>query len=164
MKVEFCKFYEVKRDGEHLVGTLHVRLPEIGLNIKGIHVLKKKDFWFIGLPNKKGFDHSLDREVMYTVVLFDERAKNDELISIIRLEGRKFVEDYLNSNPQALETPKPSDQGQPKDELQECKDSQPEQKKTALPEPLPFKKPVIEWKDPQPKKSTFARNASKRVL
>ena len=120
MNVEFVKFYETNRDDERqqLSGTLHIRLPEIGINIKGINVIRKKDYWFIGLPSRKSFDRCLEKEVNYATFLFDEKEKNRELVGILRNEGRKFVEAYLESNRQAAvaenanintETPKAKD-------------------------------------------------------
>ena len=105
MDIEFIKFYETQRDDrrEHLIGSLHIRLPELCLNIKGIHVLRKKNYWFVGLPDRRGWDKSLDKEVIYSVILFDSKKMNDELIGILREKGRAFVEDYLKSNPQRAE-------------------------------------------------------------
>lgn len=102
MEIEFLKFYEVSRDDSrgHLSGTLHIRLPSIGLNLKGIQVIRKKNYFFISLPSKKGFDKSQNKEVNYMLVLFDEQGKNEALLRTLKEKGRIFVEDYLKKTPQ----------------------------------------------------------------
>ena len=79
MDIEIIKLYEIARTDEkqHLVCTLHIRLPEIGLNIKGITVFKNKNFWYFRLPGRKAFDRSLGKEVYYSCLLFDQQEKND---------------------------------------------------------------------------------------
>ena len=161
MKIEFVKFYETARDDarEHLIGTLHIRLPEFGLNIKGVHVFRKKnDYWFIGLPNRKAFDKTLGKEITYSLILFDEKEKNALLMDSIRSEGRKFVENYLKENPQTSETQslaaevqKTPTQAKSQVEQQKRDGGQPVQKKIASPPDL-TKIAKMEWRDPPPRK------------
>lgn len=102
MEIEFLKFYEVSRDDSrgHLSGTLHIRFPELGLNLKGIYVVKKKDFFHVSLPNKKCYDKSTEKEINYSTFLFDEKEKNDELMKILKTQGREFLLKYLCETPQ----------------------------------------------------------------
>jgi hypothetical protein len=154
MQLEIVKFYETSRDDERgqLIGTLHIKLPEIGLNVKGIHVMRKKAYWFIGLPSKKGYDKSLDTEVSYAVILFDEKEKNEELINFLRSEGRKFVESYLENNPQPIKPAKLAEQVKYETNKPERKETAPNAKKPVLPDTPPFKKiSSIQWQD-MPKK------------
>lgn len=172
MHIELIKFYEITRQDEkqHLIGTLHIRLPEIGLNIKGITVFKKKFFWYFRLPGRKAFDQSLGKEVNYACILFDEKEKNDALFSFLQSEGKKFVEDYLSSTP---ETPKlqPSPAaskavGQSKDVGVSKKPTESPLKKAALkvtPIPKPqsiTKMATLDFVDP-PKRSSLVRSSSK---
>lgn len=171
MNFEIMKFYEITRQDEkqHLIGTLHIRLPEIGLNIKGILTFKKKHFWHFRLPSKRAFDSVLEKEVDYACILFDEREKNDALLNFLKTEGRKFVEDYLSSTPeiQKLEVvPKPSTPHNQNDCVNVAKNRKEDPPKIAKSQaseqvPHPIKKLAsLEFKDP-PKRPEFARTVSK---
>lgn len=167
MKLEIVKFYETARDDarEYLIGTLHIRLPEFGLNIKGVHVFRKKnDYWFIGLPNRKAFDKTLGKEISYSLILFDEKEKNTLLIDGIRNEGRKFVENYLKDNPQTPETQSQATEAQkifakpkPHVEQQKRDGGNVKQKKAATQAPNPSKIAATKWQDPPKRTSTFTR-------
>lgn len=171
MRIEIIKFYEINRQDEkqHLIGTLHIYLPEIGLNIKGITVFKKKAYWHFRLPSKRTFDQSSGKEVDYACILFDEKEKNEALLSFLKNEGRKFVEDYLASKPETKKlkaSPKPSMQQSQSDcafvNEKHKEDPRKIAKLQAIEQiPQPIKKLAsLEFKDP-PKKPELAKTTSK---
>jgi len=104
MTIEIIKFYEVERDvaRDRVSGTLHIRLPEIGLHIRGIFALKKKDYFFFSFPQKRGFDRSLSQEINYSTLFFEDKDKHIEFMTTLRRDGQKFIEQYLLENPNPL--------------------------------------------------------------
>jgi len=97
MKVEIVEFYEEERDDskQFLRGSLHVFLPELNIDIRGCSVSKKKNWWHITLPFRKGFDQEKAEFVRYPVFSFLDRAKNEEFIREVRREGRLYVEEKM---------------------------------------------------------------------
>lgn len=97
MKVEIVEFYEEERDDtrQRLRGSLHVFLPELNIDIRGCTVSKKKNYWHITLPFRKGFDHEKSEFVRYPVFSFLDREKNNELIREVRIEGRRYIEEKM---------------------------------------------------------------------
>lgn len=113
MEIEFLKFYEISRDDlkGQVAGTLHIRFPELGINLKGIYAVKKKDFFHLSLPSKFGYDKSECKEVRYAMFLFDEKEKNEELVKVLKTQGRDFILKYLQKTPQISPQEPKNDQG-----------------------------------------------------
>lgn len=105
MIVNFVKFYEDERDDkrEFLRGTLHVHLDlqGVGINIKGIVLFKKKNYWQFRLPSRKSYDQDKGSEIYYSIIMFDSKEMTNELINILRVDGKKFIKAYLSSTPEA---------------------------------------------------------------
>lgn len=98
MELEVIAFYTTDRcdEKELLKGTLHIRLPALGIDIRGIAVSRRKSYWHFGLPLKSSVDDS-GGLVRYPIVCFSDRTQNDELMKEIRVKGRKFIEQKLFS-------------------------------------------------------------------
>lgn len=100
---KIIKFYEIKRDDkrDYLSGTLHIRF-DIGLNIKGIFINKKKDCFFVSTPNRSGYDRSTNNFISYSTVMFQERDVQRKFIETLREKAKIFIEEYLIENPEPL--------------------------------------------------------------
>lgn len=97
MNVEIVEFYlkEQNESKELLQGTIRIELPEFGIDILGIHVMKKKKHWFFSLPYKNGFDDVRKVAVRYPVFLFNEKEKQRLFIEAIRKKGIEFIEAWI---------------------------------------------------------------------
>jgi hypothetical protein len=97
VNIEIIEFFEDERDDKKQVlrGTLHAYLPDLGIDLRGIVVKKRKDSWYISLPTKVGKDHESGEPVLYPVISFTDRTKTAEMINVIRTKGKEFVEKEL---------------------------------------------------------------------
>lgn len=104
MEIEIVEFYLIDHDKatDTMRGTLHIYVPAIDLDIRGCHVTKKKNRWFIGLPNRRAIDEDTGEVVRFPLVSFADPAKTTALLSELRTKGRVYVEQKL-----AETTPKP---------------------------------------------------------
>ena len=99
MKIEIVEFYPYVNDEKKgiLKGTLHAYIIDLGMDLRGIYVMKKKHKWFIGLPSKFGLDLETKKYVMYPIIEFTDKNKSLELKKQISNLGRKYIEEnYLN--------------------------------------------------------------------
>jgi len=98
MKVEFIEFYPSHPfPAGGTIGTLRVRLPELGIEIMGIAVTKNKDHWGFYLPGRLGLDHRTQKKVRYPFISFVDKEKHHEMIAAIREGGQAFVEARLKT-------------------------------------------------------------------
>lgn len=102
MEFEVLNFYEIKREDakQHIVGTLHVRILEIGLDLKGILAFRKKNFWMFRIPRRTAFDRKLGKSVEYGIFLFDTKEKNDKFFDFLHTKGKEFIEACLATTPE----------------------------------------------------------------
>lgn len=93
MDVEVVEFYTLERDDEKqiLKGSLHVYLPDIDADLRGVMVRKRKDSWFFGLPTLFGVDPETGKRVKFPVFAFVNREKTDELKRLIRERGKDYI-------------------------------------------------------------------------
>lgn len=100
MDIEVVEFYTMERDDEKqiLQGSLHVYLPEIDADLRGVMVRKRKDSWFFGLPILFGVDPETGKKVKFPVFAFVSREKTDELKKLIREKGKDYIIKNILSN------------------------------------------------------------------
>jgi hypothetical protein len=106
MDIEIVEFYPTKRDDKKqmLKGTLHVYLPEIKADLRGVIVVKEKKSWYFGMPVRFGTDTETGESVRFPMFSFIDREKNKELIKLIIEKGK----DYINKNIYSLKEDKKS--------------------------------------------------------
>lgn len=105
MKIEFIKFYPIQ-NGKILKGSLHVQLPDFGINLRGIFVSRdNKGRYFFGLPKRAGRDEA-GNEVNIQIFSFLDKEKNRDLINCLRTHGEVFIEAWLTNPPQEPESSK----------------------------------------------------------
>lgn len=154
MNVEIMEFYPLERNDDRgiLTGTLRVRLPDIGIQILGIFVSKKRQFWHLSLPIKQSTHHKTGAPVRYPTVVFDDDEKQSDLIAGIRTHGRTFVERWLmDANPQQ------QDCNDVADVKELVATADPRHDEAIKPEVKTEKRAVKQWMDPPPRKTTRAR-------
>lgn len=65
MDIEIVEFYLEQQDSSKktLKGTLHIYLPTHDIDIRGVIVSRRKDFWFFGLPSKLGSNQETGKKL-----------------------------------------------------------------------------------------------------
>jgi hypothetical protein len=93
MEIEIVEFYLEQQDTDKktLKGTLHIYLPIHDIDIRGVIVSRRKDFWFFGLPSKVGSDQETGEKIKYPIFTFTDSKKMGELLSNIREKGKSYI-------------------------------------------------------------------------
>lgn len=93
MNIEIVEFYSIEKDDnrEILKGTLHVYLVDLGIDLRGIYVQKRKNYWRFDLPSRSGVDQETKQLVRYPCFSFMDKKKTDQLLSLIRELGREYI-------------------------------------------------------------------------
>lgn len=97
MHIRLVEFYPgVKAKDPLYMGSLHVALPGLGIQIRGIEVLKfpSSNRFFFNLPKKRSQQVALGRTdpwTTYDIISFDDEEKKNELISFLHEKGTPFV-------------------------------------------------------------------------
>jgi hypothetical protein len=114
MEIEVVEFYPMEHDEERgiLTGTLRVKLPEIGIDILGIYVSKRKKSWIFSLPGRNGVNHKTGDRCRYPCISFENREKQDALIAALRENGRSFIEKRLADTENPLVIPEKNEKEQ----------------------------------------------------
>ena len=92
MEIEVQEFYPLKEGKEQKngkIGTLHVYLPSLDLDIRGIAVFKKKRHYFIQPPSYYGPD-----KVRYPAVSFVNLETQVDFIKSLVRAGSKFMKGW----------------------------------------------------------------------
>lgn len=95
MNVDFVEFYmnAKEEDGSFFSGSLHIRLQDFGIDIRGIIVIMKDENWSFFLPNKMSDVEG--RKIRYPIFSFTDREKSKELLRIIIEKGKDFVSEKM---------------------------------------------------------------------
>lgn len=93
MDIEIVEFYIIEKKDEEkiLKGSMHIYLPEIDADIRGVMVLKKKNAWFFALPSLFGRDPETKEKIRFSTFSFLNKEKNDELKKIIKKKGKEYI-------------------------------------------------------------------------
>lgn len=157
INIEIVEFYPIERneDKDLLSGTLRVRLCDFGIDILGIFVSKRKDFWYFTLPGQRGIHHETGESIRYPYLAFEDREKQRALMEEIRSKGRVYIEKRLADKENELIF-RQNQQKQPsRTQPNEVENNQVEAKETPS---IEKNKPFLamkEWRDkPQRKFST----------
>ncbi|SRR5258706_8862042 len=101
MEIEIVKFYPFERNDElkTLKGTLHIFLPDIGIHVRGIRVIREKNKWRFTLPRGYGIDQETKKTVSYPIFRFAQDKKKSALESEIYPCGIEYILKNLYANP-----------------------------------------------------------------
>lgn len=96
MNIEVVDFFPAaKKKPSPLVGTLHIYLCDLNLDIRGIPVYRTTKDFFIKMPGGRGIDHETGAPVEYPIVNFTDPEKQRELIKAIRKLAIPFIQERL---------------------------------------------------------------------
>jgi DNA-binding cell septation regulator SpoVG len=97
MRIEIVGFYEIERNDEKkfLKGTMHIYLIELGIDIRGLTVLRDNNKILIYMPQKISPDEETKEKIRYPIFQFTDMAKNKELIQEIRKLGVPFIKEEV---------------------------------------------------------------------
>lgn len=100
MKVEIVDFYkdfEVSNEQKGILcGTMHAFLIDLSIDLRGITVFKKRDYWRFAVAYRKGIDEGKD--VWYPTFSFCNPSKQKDLMDSIYDAGRKYIEECVKIN------------------------------------------------------------------
>jgi hypothetical protein len=100
MNIEIVEFYPLSRDDtkQELKGSMHVYLSDFQLDLRGIHVYRKKNYWFFRLPQQWTVDPDTGEKNFFPVISFVSKDQNDQLIDSIRKAGIEYIEEKVLKN------------------------------------------------------------------
>lgn len=170
MNIEIIEFYPSSGDKEQLTGTLRVKLPDIGIHILGVSVLKNKNFWRFSLPGRNGVDRQSGEAIWYPFVVFECKEKQKNLVDAIREKGRAFIEKRLEDTEIPLVFPERKPQSQSIPSIDKSKDKQSDLKASSLPPqatPITVTRPMSakpsDFVDPPARKATMRQFSTKKI-
>ncbi len=93
--IEIIEFYENERTPSFVKGTLHayIFLNGVGIDIRGITMVYRKDKFLFYMPSKKGFDEE-KKPVHYPIFTFTDIEQQKYFIEQLC----KQAKDYLDKN------------------------------------------------------------------
>lgn len=95
--IDIVDFYKKGPDEKKqaLMGSLHIYIPEMEMDIRGISVFKKKCGYHFQLPFRMGWDYETQKKVMYPVIQFTDHRKNKALMAHVKKKGTEFMENLF---------------------------------------------------------------------
>jgi hypothetical protein len=91
MKVEVIEFYRVNDYKKGFIGTLHVYLPDLDIDLRGCPVFKAKGGYIIHLPARGYVEEGTRKKKQYPIIGFTKRETYDELIKNLKTVGNEFL-------------------------------------------------------------------------
>ena len=93
MDIEIIEFFpRVNVDPKcTFIGTLHIRILELDIEIKGCPVIKTKKHMFIRLPTKIGTCRETGNDVFYPIISFVDREKTNQLRELLMTKGVEYM-------------------------------------------------------------------------
>ena len=163
MQIEIIEFYPIEQNDNKqlLTGTMHVYLIDHEIDLRGVYVSKKKDYWQFSLPFRKGIDAETGQEVHYPVFTFRDREKQKALIASIREQGRLFIETKFALTDHSIALPEKREKEMKQGEGSKTCNDAPAIKETMSIAKPESKKPsaVKQWIDPPPRKVALKKNS-----
>lgn len=105
MTIEIVDYYPLEPKQNDLAGNLRVRHIEKGIEILGVFVAKKKNFWYFQLPGKKTKHVQTGQDVWYPHLDFGQ-GENKKILQEIKDKGIVFIENWIlnKEKPKVIET------------------------------------------------------------
>lgn len=91
MKIEVIEFYK-SNENSNIAGSLHIYVPHLDQDIRGILVIKIKKGYFFKIPWKCGLDEETKKIICYPIVSFANRKTQIDFMNSIVREGSIFME------------------------------------------------------------------------
>ncbi len=74
-------------------GTMHIYIPHLDMDLRGIIVSKNKKGYYFHMPSRFAIDEATGKTIQYPVINFIGNGKNKALMTAVRKEGTKFLND-----------------------------------------------------------------------
>lgn len=98
MKLEIVEFYKFAPNPERkdsdkctMLGTLHVFLIDYNIDIRGIHVYKRKKGIFFMIPSQVSYDIEEKKNVKYPIINFIKAEEKKEFFDLLFKLAPKFI-------------------------------------------------------------------------
>ena len=93
MKIEVIAFYPsvFKAKSSIMLGSMHVRLPDCDIDIRGIRVFQKKNR-LLFFQNRGCYHDEQGKIKHYPIFSFNSVEKNKEFVEALAIAGRQFIE------------------------------------------------------------------------
>ena len=79
MKIEIVGFYKNLDPKFKIIGTLHVYLVDLDLDIRGIAVHKAGKLWFYKIPGRNCIDSETKEKVWFPYISFSNKETNEDI-------------------------------------------------------------------------------------
>lgn len=97
MNFEFVEFYPVPNaKGQH-VGTVHVYVIDIRMDIRGIKVKKQGSKVFFIIPSIMTNDAETGKKVLYPIVAWVEKKDKKQFMEFLHREAKPKVQEYFKN-------------------------------------------------------------------
>lgn len=96
MDIEIVDFYPdtTKDQKKQKCGTMHIYIPSLDLDVRGILFIQHKNSWVIRMPHKQAIDEG--KKVFYPVISFTNIDKMKKLLTQIREKGVKYIQENFS--------------------------------------------------------------------
>lgn len=92
MKFEFVDFFPGRLEGsDRVLGTCHIYLIDIQMDLRGIIVAKDKGKFFFRIPHKKGKCHETGKIIPYPCISFTDQKTNKEILDFLHKEASPLI-------------------------------------------------------------------------
>jgi hypothetical protein len=92
MRIIIKNFYPFeKQKRSSLQGSMHIELPDLGIEIKNVHVIQNKKSFLFLIPRWRGIDKNTGDVVFYPLLSFSEKEIQKDFIQSLRNVGHKYL-------------------------------------------------------------------------
>lgn len=102
MKFELVEFYPVTdqnrgKKKKNMLGTVHIYVIDIQLDIRGIRVVRKGKDVFFCIPHVFDLDHETGEKIRYPIFRWTDQKTHDEMMNFLNTEVKSLIFDKLNT-------------------------------------------------------------------
>jgi hypothetical protein len=99
MKFEFVEFYPAvpPKKNKNFMGTLHIYLIDVELDIRGISVIRHGKNLFFNFPHFWAIDVETEQEARYPVVRFASDPRQQAMIDFLQKDCKPIILERLKT-------------------------------------------------------------------
>ena len=103
-KIEIVDYYLDQIRGHTYMGNLHVYLPELQMDVRGMEALTRQNTGLtVKFPLRRTIDDKTRRSVTYPLINFADPADNDAFLALLYKKALPFIAEKMKNLPQPLE-------------------------------------------------------------
>ncbi len=92
MEIEIVEAYPMEKENTF---SMHVYLPGEDLDIRGVHVIFKKK-WFFMVPNKTNWDEEAGKNISFPCFSFVNSEKQKDFLKSLTEKGTCFMQEKMS--------------------------------------------------------------------